>query len=255
MKTILITLLLILLSVELSSQNLNDYSAPVNKGIAINYGYGGYSVKDEYISTEKYSGHLPFFSLSWGNRHNKYGYTLEFEYRYSDEVDNFNVSTSITQFSINQGFIYPLKRPLFLGNEMDLWIGPDVGLFVFANDQNIAVDGFEYSLSFAGLFSTGIKIVALYPVGNKLFIKSALNTSLLSFGYRMVDSEEDDRSPVKLLTFLSGSNSSFDLGIGYRIFGKLSLNTAYRFELFRISSWDPVISASDNMIVGFNYTF
>ena len=31
-------------------------------------------------------------------------------------------------------------------------MGPTVELFIFSNEQNIAVDGFDYTQSFAGLF-------------------------------------------------------------------------------------------------------
>ncbi len=134
-------------------------------------------------------------------------------------------------------------------------MGPTVELFIFSNEQNIAVDGFDYTQSFAGLFSPGINFKATYPLNSKIQIESGLLTSVLSLGFRMLDSEEDDRFPVKPLTLLSGSNSSFDFGIRYHVFNKLSVIVAYKFELCRINEWTPMISASDNIMVGLKYTF
>ena len=180
MKTRIILFLMILISLKSLGQDTNYYSDILNKGITIKYGYGSYSVKDEYISKEKYSGTIPYFSLGWTRQHNKYAYNLEIEYRNSDEIENYNVTTNITQFLINQGFIYPLKKRELFNNDLDLWLGPTVELFIFSNEQNIAVDGFDYNQSFAGLFSAGISFTAIYPLNSKFQIESRLLTSVLS---------------------------------------------------------------------------
>ena len=71
----------------------------------------------------------------------------------------------------------------------------------------------------------------------------------------MVDNEEDDQSAVKFLTLFSGLNSSFDLGVRYYLLDRLSVKLAYKFELTRFSAWDPLLSASDNLIIGLTYSF
>ena len=79
--------------------------------------------------------------------------------------------------------------------------------------------------------------------------------SVLSLGFRSVDNEEDDKTPAKLLTLFSGLNSSFDLGIRYYVFDKISIKAGYKFELSRISAWNPLISTSDNLLIGLTYNF
>jgi len=224
-------------------------------GISFKYGIGNYSIKDEYISKEKYSGKLPYFSIGWARNHNKYVYWLEMEYRNSDAIKNNNVSTNITQFTLNQGFLYSLKKGELFKKELYLWLGPSTELFFFYNKQNIAVAGFDYSQSFAALFSAGINIFGTYSLNHKFLIGFSLDLSVLSLGFRSVDNEEDDQTPVKLLTLFSGINSSFDLGIHYDVFDKLSIKAGYKFELCRISAWNPLISTSDNLMLGLTYNF
>jgi hypothetical protein len=71
----------------------------------------------------------------------------------------------------------------------------------------------------------------------------------------MVDLEETDESPVKILTLISANNVVFTLGPRYYLFDNLSLKAAYLFHLTRISSWEPLHSASDNLILTLTYGF
>jgi len=254
LKIILLTLAL-LMAIQVSGQDSLSYLNIYPAGISFEYGIGNYSLKDEYISKEKYLGKLPYFSIGWARKHNKYVYRLEMEYRNSDEIKNNNVSANITQFILNQGFLYSLKKGELFKKELFLWLGPSTELFFFYNKQNIAVDGFDYSQSFAALFSAGINIFGSYSLNPKFLIESSLDLSVLSFGLRSVDNEEDDQTPAKLLTLFSGLNSSFDIGIRYYIFSKLSIKAGYKFELCRISAWHPLISASDNLLIGLTYNF
>jgi hypothetical protein len=225
------------------------------KGITLEYGLGSYSVKDEYISKEKYSGTLPYYSLSWMRHHETYVFRLDMSYRNSDEIENYNVNTTITQFTLRQGFLYSLKNISILQKELHVWLGPSTEFYFFYNDQNIAVSGFDYAQSLASLFSAGLDLYGIYPLGNKLQLESALKLTALSLGLRLIDTDEDDQSPVKILTLFSGVNAGFDLGARYYFLHRLSITLAYKFELTRISAWEPLLSASDNVILGLNYNF
>lgn len=224
-------------------------------GIFFACGLGSYSVKDEYISNEKYSGSFPYFSAGWVKTHHKYVYRLEIEYRNSNEIRNNNVSTEITRFAQNQGFLYPLKKKSFLNNDLYIWLGPSTDFYFFYNVPNIAVSGFDYAQSYAALFSLGFNADAIYPLNQNFQVESSLKMSLLSLGFRMVDSEEDNQSPVKPFSSFSGLNASLNFGIRYYLFKPLSMQVAYKFEFTRISAWEPLLSASDNLIIGLNYRF
>jgi hypothetical protein len=224
-------------------------------GITLEYGLGHYSVEDEYISNEKYTGTLPGYSIRWARHHDTHVYHLDMTYRNSDEIENYNVSTDITQFTLNQGFLYPLRDISLFHRDLHLWLGPSTEFFFFYNDQDIAVSGFDYAQSAAGLFSLGVNANGIYPVRNNLQLESAMNLTILSLGFRLVDNEEGDESAAKFLTLVSGLNSAFDLRARFLISRRLSVTLAYEFEMTRVRAWDSLLSASDNIVIGLAYGF
>jgi hypothetical protein len=246
----------ILISIgNLPGQDSLNRQSTFPSGITIEYGFGNYSVKDEYISKEKYSGTLPYYSVGWARKHDKYVYHLDMSYRNSNNIKNYNISTDITQFTLNQGFLYPLRNISIFQKNLYLWLGPSTEFFFFYNDQNIAVAGFDYAQSLAGLFSLGLNVNGIYPLRHNLQLESSLRLTVLSLGIHIVDNEEDDQSAVKFLTLFSGLNSAFDLGARYYLFNRLSVKLVYKFELTRISAWEPLLSASDNLIFELTYSF
>ena len=252
---IILSALTFLIAGQVSGQdslsNLDVYPA----GISFEYGIGNYSVKDEYISKEKYSGTLPYFSFGWVRKHNKYVYRLKMAFRNSNDIYNHNVSTDIYQFALNQGFLYPLKKMTLFKKDLFIWLGPSTGFYFYYSKPNIAVGGFDYAQSLAGLFAVGFNTDVIYPLKHNFQLESSLSLTVLSLGFHIVDSDEDDQPPVKPLTLFSGLNSSIDLGARYYLFNRLSVKLTYKFELTRISPWEPLLSASDNVIIGLTYKF
>ena len=62
------------ITLQASAQDTLNYETVFPTGIFLGYGQGLYSVKDESISKEKYSGTLPYYSMEWVRFHNKNGY-------------------------------------------------------------------------------------------------------------------------------------------------------------------------------------
>ena len=253
--TLLLLALTLFMASEVSGQDDTDAPMVHPAGISVEYGMGNYSVKDKYISNERYSGTLPSFTVGWAREHEKYVYRLQMTYRNSKDISNYNVSTDVYQFTLNQGFLYPLKKVKLFHHDLYAWLGPTTEFFFYYNKPDIAVSGFDYAQSFAGLFSVGGRTEVIYPLKRNLQLESSLGITVLSLGFRMVDSEEDNQSPANLLTLFSGLNSSFDLGARYYLFKQLSVKLAYRFELTNITAWEPLHSASDNIRMGLTYQF
>jgi hypothetical protein len=225
------------------------------EGITIEYGIGNYAVTDEYISKEKYSGTLPYYSICWTNQHSNYVYHLKIDFSNSSEIKNFNVSTDIYQFTLNQGFSYALPKFTMFKKDAYLYLGPSTELFFYYNKQNIAVSGFDYAQSFALLISAGISSQLFYKLSDDFNIEGTLDFNVLSLGFRFVDEEETDESPVKILTLISANNIVFTFGPRYYLFDNFSVKAAYLFHLTRINSWEPLLSASDNVIFTLTYGF
>ena len=103
MKTkarIIISTISLIITIQIPAQDTIDYKTVFPSGISVGYGQGLYSVKDEYISKEKYSGTLPYFNIEWVRFHNKNGYRLEFEYRKSTNITNNNMSAEAQQLHL-----------------------------------------------------------------------------------------------------------------------------------------------------------
>lgn len=248
-------ILILLLSGNIHSQDLLTEKTTFPEGVTVGYGTGDLAVTDEYISAEKYSGSIPYYSIGWTNQHSNYVYHLEINFRNSNTIKNYNVSTDIYQFTLNQGFNYSLPEFNLFDKEAYAYIGPAAELYFYYNQQNIAVSGFDYAQSFAILISGGISSELLYRLYNDLNIEGSLRFSLLSLGFRMVDEEETDEKPVKILSLFSATNLVFKIGPRYYIFDNLSVKASYLFHLTRISSWEPLLSASDNVVLSLTYRF
>ena len=224
-------------------------------GVYFEYGFGSYAVKDQYISKEKYSGNMPQYTFGWAREHDKYVYKLKFAYRISDKIKNNNATTYITQVTLNQGFLYPLKPGRLFKKDLFFYLGPSTDFIYYFNEPYISVAGFDYSQSFAAMLSLGLNMDAIYKIAHKLQMESSLSLSVISFSFRAVDSDEDDQSPAKLLTLFKGLNLDFNFGVRYFILNELSVNLKYDFQLLTISAWDPLTSASDNGMIGLTYRF
>lgn len=240
---------------NLSAQDLISSNVTIPKGLNFEYGLGSYAVTDEYISKEKYSGSAPFYSLEWIKTYSDYIYHLKLSFHDAKGIKNNNVAADIIQFSLNQGFSYTLPGFKLFGNDVYMFIGPSAEIFAYYNDQKIAVDGFDYSQSLAVLLSGSFTSRLIYILSENLDIEGSLDFSLLSLGVRIIDEEEDDASPAKLLTLFSGTNLNLKLGPRYYLSDNLSLKLSYLLNITRISSWTPLLSASDNMIFSFTYGF
>ena len=156
-------------------------------GIFIQYGVGRHCVRDNFISIEKYSGRMPYFSLGWSRAHKKYIYKLEGELMQSKQIKNHNISTELTLARISHGFLYPLKSRKIFNKDFNLWLGPTTIILIYTNLPRIAVDGFNFSQSSAGLFSLGLHMEGNYKISRKLQLESSVGLSVLSLGFHNID--------------------------------------------------------------------
>ncbi len=224
-------------------------------GLAVSYGIGAYGIRDQAISPQRYEGTLPYLAVAWTRDHARYIYRVELEFRRSEDIRNYTVSTGITRFVLGQAFIYPVATRPALGRELGLFLGPTTEVAVLLNEQHIAVDALGFAESVAALVSLGVQADALLPVSDRVTALASLRTSIISLGVRAVDDETDDSSPAKLLTLPTGANASLETGGIYRLGGRLSVRLSYLFQLGRITAWRPLLDASDSIVGRLSWRF
>ena len=228
---------------------------PVFGGIAVEYGIGKLSIRDEYISKEKYSGNIPYFQSTWSKYDQDSGYAIGLQQRYSTEIMNYNMRTHITQFSLFYDKQHRNTKLFKASPDIVLMLGPSINFHTTFFDQKVAGNGLNASFSFFSLFSLGLNSQLYYPINNKIWAIGTIKTNLISVGLRMVDFAGDDEEPLRFLTPLSASNTMISAGIQYSVSEKIPIRLSYKFQLLRLTEWDPILSASDNFTVELKYKF
>jgi hypothetical protein len=232
------------------AQDRAAYRGAYPAGLSLESGIGTLALRDEFISRERYSGALPSIKVTWSRFQGESAYELSLDYQRSSAIRNFNVAATVTQFSVRQGFLYPLTRFRLLSRDAYAFLGPSAELFLLFNEPQVAVANPNFSESGAGLVSLGIDSRILAPWGHGLQAELSMGVAVLSLGLRVVDKEEHDVSPVKLLTPLSGLHGRVGLGLRYRLGRRLSALASARIQVLRISSWDPLTSVNTGLALG-----
>ncbi|MBU1011787.1 MAG: hypothetical protein KKG99_02175 [Bacteroidetes bacterium] len=228
------------------------------KGISFDYGIGNYSVQDDFFSGEKYSGSLPYIKLGWSRFHDKRAFQLYLEYRSSDEIKSGTFSASVTQFSLESNYLYPIGSFQLFSKKVYAYLGPYSEFYFYYNKQNFANDGLFFDFTFASLISIGVQPMLIMPIDKRLQVESSLQINILSVSMRMIEVEDlndgsEEESPLKLVTPFGGLNTQWNLGIRYYPFKFLSLKLRYEAEITRTTHQRYMISASDNLVFGISF--
>lgn len=248
----LVTALPLITPCGLLAQTPTPEDAWLNMGVSFQVGTGRYSVTDEYISSEKYSGTLPSFSASWSRLRTGGGYRIGVEHRYSADIRNNNISAAITQFSLDLDYLYRVAKPRLFSRDAHLFLGPSTGFYMYFSELNMAFSELEMPYSFAALLPLGVNSSLIWPLSERFQLAGSVRASLFSLGLRMIDLYEDtdEVSPLRFLTVGSGTNASLGLGVRYNLLKRLSLEIGYELQVLRIKPWDPLLTASDNLLAG-----
>jgi hypothetical protein len=248
----LVAVPLLLTPSSLFPQTIQAEEPWLRSGISLQLGVGRYSVRDDYISTEKYSGTLPSFTASWSRLRTRGGYRIGVEHRHSSEIRNNNISAAITQFSLDLDYLYRVATASLFSRDAYLFLGPSTGLFIYFSELNVAYSELEIPYSFAVLIPLGVNSGLTWPMSERLQLVGSLRASVFSLGLRMIDLVEDadEVSPIRFLTLPSGTNASIGLGVRYLLLSRLSLELGYELQVLRVRPWDSLLSASDNLLAG-----
>lgn len=229
----------------------------LRSGISFELGVGRYSMRDEYFSSEKYSGTLPLVAVSWSRLDESRGFSIGVEHRHSPELRNNNISAGVTHFGLGLDYLYRVASVSLLSRDARVFVGPSTGFFMYFSELNIALSEFELPYSFAILLPLGLNSKVVLPASKRLQFAGTLRSSVFSLGLRMIDIIEDvdEEVPLGFLTPLSGTNARLGIGMRYALLNRLSLDLGYELQLLRIRSWDPLLTASDNIQAGLTLGF
>jgi hypothetical protein len=253
--TLVISMIAVFITDGLYGQDSLQYSYRYPEGISIGFGMGGYAVKDEYISSEKYAGTLPSYSVEWVRFHQKGGFRLNFEYCRSNNIMNNNISAEVQQLVFRQDLIYPVCSFSLFSDNVDAYLGPSVHFFVYDIRFNFVQPGTFISPKTFGISgSLGMNTEFIYHLGTDLYIEGLLRSNLVSFTGKKIDEQkyENEPSPT-LLSVFTVSNLDFNLTLRYYLANRISICLGYKFNLSSINKWDPFIAASNNLVISLHF--
>ena len=248
---------LLLLTLEVIGQDTINPRTMFPSGIFLGYGQGFYSVKDEYISKEKYSGTLPYLSLEWRRFHNNSAYRLEFETQRSTNISNHSITAKVVQLVFNQDFSYTVGSFPLLSRSVYAYLGPSAQFFFYDIDYNFAQPGTFISPNTFGIIgSLGINCALIYPVNNKLLIEGFIRSNVISFSGKKIDEYRfiDVSSPALLYVYTATKIDS-DISLRYYLSKRVSASLGYKFDLSRIDKWDSYVATSSSLLISVNLKF
>lgn len=188
-------------------------------GLSIESGLRYLIVKDEYISQERYSASTSFVSLDWSKYHETYNFHLYIDILNNARINNYNVTAKVTEFDLSLSYLYPIGTLNIFNRGAHFYLGPVPELFYHSRHQDIPVTVNSKTV----LISGGIRIDLLYPLNNRLYIESQMQSSIISLdqGESTDAGSGITSSQSEIVTLLSGLRYTFSAGIRFLLMSPL----------------------------------
>jgi len=256
MKRITLLVICIFLAVKAGAQDtVMNQQFIYPDGLSIEYGIGKYAVKDEYISYQKYSGNIPYFSLKWSRFKDGHGLCLGIESRNSSYIFNNDIACKVTQNTLNQDFFYSIDGFNLFKKNVQTFLGPSVNILLYSFNYDFGTYNNIITESHGSIVSLGINAQFHSGITKRFFSEEAIHLSLASICSKSFQSSIHDEAEFKFLLAPKGMNTNLNVGLRFYIFSSLSVKAGYKLQLFRIDEWDPVVSLSNNLIFSISYHF
>ncbi len=252
----LLPLIFLIILSNISVLKAQDSSLIITRpidGLSVESGLRYLAIKDEYISTQKYSGSASFLALDWTKYHETYCFHMDWDLVNNAKINNYNVTSYETEYDLNLSYLYPIGALSILSRETYFYLGPTAELFEHSGYQNIAL----LTPSRTMLISGGIRIDMFYPVGSRWDIESHMQSTIISIdqGESSDAGTGTTTSQSEIITLISGLRYSFSAEVRYLLIKNISIRAGYLFNLVRTTAWDYFISSSDNLTGSLTYSF
>lgn len=257
-------IIILQLSIILSSkgQELEIADTIFRKGITIQYGYGRYSIRDEYISQNRYSGTFPEYNIKWINYHRNHGFELNFCYGQSSKIKNYNAPTNIQEYSVSGKHLYPIKNFNLASRQNYLFFGPSWDFHFHLRNQNMATSIFTKTASLASFISGGININYTLKITPKALMEVSSGTNIFSLVARLPDLDIEEAKYLKFLVFPYAINAYIDFSLIYRISYAFSVGVGYHLRTIRVHStsytedyegWYGIMAVNNNVFFNISW--
>ena len=166
--------------INICGQTNEEFDLAFPEGLSIQYGFGRYSIRDEYISSNRYTGIFPEFNIKWSQFHCNHGFELEFNYVHNLQIKNYNAVATIQEYFVSGRNLYPIMKSQILRKQVYFYLGPSWDFYFHLRSQNMASSLFTKTISLAALTSGGINIKSIMSLTSKLQVENSFGTNIFS---------------------------------------------------------------------------
>ena len=249
----LLVVCITVLGTIMSAQTQLTMKNLLGDGIFVQGGLGYIALRDEYISKEKYSGSLSYFEAGWLKSHDSSAVRFGAEFRISSDLTNNNVTAKVTQAGLSLDYIYPIGSFQLFSHDIFAFLGPSMEVYSYNRTENIANGGSAIYNSSAEFYSLCVNSTFILPIGSDFSAECSGMLNLIGWGKRSVDSQNKKEKALKTISIFSGIRGYTNILLRYNVSDAFLLKAGYRFNICQSTSWDYLLSASDNLIFVITY--
>jgi hypothetical protein len=237
------TILLFLFTFAGKAQ-ISDVTVDKKMSVTVSSGISFYSVLDNNISNEKYSGTLiPFNFILMSNITDRQFRDFYFSLQ-TGTIKNYKVDAHVNELTLGWDYGFKINKK----KAYDIFLGPSPFLYFYDRQEEISSKTYFNSdlglITLAGVF--GIKSNKLNGFNYK--IKGRLG--LLSVGV-----SPGDGNKTKILTPLNGLQFNFSALVSYKLLNWADIAFEYSFQTYNITAWNKMYSLSDQLTLNLIFTF
>ena len=217
-------------------------------GIFVQGGLGYLALRDEFISKEKYSGPLSYFECGWLKSHDSSAVRFGLEYRNSSTIKNNNITANVIQVGANLDYLYFVGKFQIITHDIFAFLGPSMEMYYYDRTENIAGGSSNVYNSYARYYSLSLNSTFILPIGPYFSAEGSGMLNLIGWGEQSFISQNNSNR-IKLISIFSGIRGYANILLRYYVSDAFLLKAGYRFEICQSTSWNYLLSASDNLIV------
>ena len=220
---------------------------------SIRAGLSNTLMKDQYISSEKYSGSYPFatFGLSqkWAGRVNE----LVLSHGNTETLSNENIASWYEFTLLKVNLLYPLNKKSHNSNGSVIYLGPNLSYYDYFFSHTFAMLS-RYE-SEGSILSLGISSKLLYSIHSKFQVEFALSSNVFSIAKKKFDNQKypNFEGDSMLTTLLTTGYFNLEGGVRLAVIKKLNLFIGYDLMFVRIGEWDKYSSLNNLFFLEFSY--
>lgn len=223
-------------------------SKPVNRqGLLVEYGMGSSAVVDRYISSERYTGTLPYIGFWYGRMNGKKGFQVGLTNQVGDDFENHAIRAEFSRVSLNFDQYFRLKEFRIFSKPASWYLGPSVEYF----ESEIISRFTSNHKGFSELImaSMGINTLLEWDFTSNFTASAFLRSNIIGVNYKTHDETHYPNRESTLQTLFVANNLNADLYLRYRLLKRLSLGIKAKGQYTRTTGWDDASSFTNSLLV------